>query len=508
MSGERKNIFRYLWDNPQYGMPALIILWAMLYFFFGYIISVNGQFGYDGNYYGTTAKKFYQQVFGGELTFYRIQRIFPSFVINTVLTIFSIPKENYFVVKLWQIYNMILLVICSFLWYRIAKIYELSLKYIWLGFFFAFVNFANLLVTFWYPVLTDATAFTLGFLLLYFHLKNNLTGKIIVSIIGALTWPSFMYYGILMIIFPMSSNVVFTDKKENQKFNILAYAIPFPFLFLSSYYIYKYFAFGQLFPYVKKAVPFIDILMPLAAVLNYFLMVYIFKIFLPEFGISKYIQFIINLIKGIKLKNVLISAVMYAAVFIPLGILSNPEAGGQSSSFMKVFYCISLYSTLKPLGYILVAITCYGPVFMIMYFYLKKYKHVAENLGFGVIVSFLITILLMFTSETRLVSNFIPFIVLFSVLVLREMNMSKRLFGVLILFSVILSKLYIPLNGIPIESQSAYEFPNQLAFMNTFTFSNEAYYIQLPIIGIMTVIVLLIVKNDKKRAAAAEIKTS
>lgn len=507
-AGERKNIFRYLWDNPQYGMPVLIAVWALLYFFFGYIISVNGQFGYDGNYYGTTAKKFYQQVFGGELTFYRIQRIFPSFIINTVLTIFSIPKENYFIVKLWQLYNMVLLLICSMLWYRIAKIYELSIRYIWLGFFFAFVNFANLLVTYWYPVLTDATAFTLGFFLLYFHLKDNLTGKIIVSIIGALTWPSFMYYGILMIIFPMSSSVVFTEKPGIQKFNIHAYLIPFPFLFLSSYYIYKYFAFGQLFPYVKKAVPFIDILMPLAAVLNYFLMVYIFKTFLPEFGISKYFQFAVNLLKGIKLKNVLISALMYAAVFIPLSILSNPEAGGQSSSFMKVFYCISLYSTLKPLGYILVAITCYGPAFILMYFLLSKYKHIAENLGFGVIVSFIITILLMFTSETRLVSNFIPFIVLFSVLVMQELNMSKRLFSVMILFSLILSKFYIPLNGIPVESQSAYEFPNQLAFMNTFTFSNVAYYIQLPIIGFMIIAVLWIIKDDKKKSGSSEIKTA
>ena len=225
-------------------------------------------------------------------------------------------------------------------------------------------------------------------------------------------------------------------------------------------------------------------------------MVYIFRIFLPSFNFSKYFQFAMNLFSGIKLKHVLISAVMYAIVFIPLKYLSNPEAGGQSSSFMKVFYCISLYSTLKPLGYILVAITCYGPLFIMMYFFMSRYKEIIESFGFGVLVSFIITVLLMFTSETRLVSNFIPFILLFTILVLKEMNMSKRLFGVLIAFSFILSKMYISLDGIPIESQSAYDFPNQLAFMNTFTFSNLAYYIQLPVIGLMSVIVIYLGKKD------------
>ena len=496
MIEKRKNIFHYIWDYPQYSMLALIAIWSFFYFFYGYVLSVNDGFGYDGNYYGTTAKKFYQQVFGGELTFYRIQRIFPSFIMSCLLTILNLPKENYYVVKLWQIYHMVLLQVCVLIWIRIANMYKLDLRYIWLGFFLGFVNFANVMVTFWYPVLTDLTAFTLGFLLLYFHLKNNLTGKIIISILGALTWPSFMYYGILMIIFPMNSNVVFSEKYEKHKINILAFLIPLPFLALSSYYIYKYMAFGQLFPYVKKAVPFIDSLLLIAAVLNYILMVYIFRIFLPSFNFSKYFQFAKNLFSGIKLKHVLISAVMYAIVFIPLKYLSNPEAGGQSSSFMKVFYCISLYSTLKPLGYILVAITCYGPLFIMMYFFMSRYKEIIESFGFGVLVSFIITVLLMFTSETRLVSNFIPFILLFTILVLKEMNMSKRLFGVLIAFSFILSKMYISLDGIPIESQSAYDFPNQLAFMNTFTFSNLAYYIQLPVIGLMSVIVIYLGKKD------------
>jgi hypothetical protein len=504
MSEKRKNIFRYLWENPQYSMPLIIFIWAFIYFFWGYIISVNNGFGYDGNYYGTTAKKFFQQVFGGELTFYRIQRVFPSFVISCFLNILNLPKENYYVVKLWQIYNMVLLQVCVLIWIRISKMYRLELKYVWLGFVFAIVNFANLVVTFWYPVLTDSTAFTLGFLLLYFHLKNNLTGKIVVSILGALTWPSFMYYGILMIIFPMSSKVVFAEEPDKKRINLMAFLIPVPFLFLSSYYIYKYFAFGQLFPYVKKAVPFIDVLFPVAIVLNYILMVYIFKTFLPSFSLKRYVQFITDLLKGIKLKHVLISVIMYAAVFTTLKYLSNPEAGGQSSSFMKVFYCISLYSTLKPLGYVLVAITCYGPAFILMYFFLKRYKPFMESLGFGVVISFLITILLMFTSETRLVSNFIPFIILFTILVLKDMNMSNRLYTVLIIFSLILSKFYIPLNGIPIEAESAYDFPNQLAFMNTFTFSNLAYLVQLPIIGTMIVTVILIVRKDTKMAELSE----
>jgi hypothetical protein len=188
-----KHTLLILWGNPKYSMPLILLIWGIFYTLFLPVINKNNGLGFDGVTYGTIIKDFYNLLLNEKLSSYQVQRIFPLFLADLILCVFNLPKEDFYIIKYFQIYNLILLIFCTFIWNGLSKIYSLDIKYIWLGFILGFLSFGIAEMTCYYPVLTDTTALFLGFSLLYFHLKNNLTGKVIITILGAFTWPSFLY---------------------------------------------------------------------------------------------------------------------------------------------------------------------------------------------------------------------------------------------------------------------------------------------------------------------------
>jgi len=493
-----KDAILYLGKNPQITMPLIILFWGIYYFFNGAVINVSNGLGYDGEYYAEITKHFYSLVFHNKLEFYIIQRIFPLFVVNSILTIFEIPKEDFFIVKVFQIYNLTLLVLCSVIWYRIAKIYKFDLKLLWIGFIFCFVNFGIGKHTLYYPILTDPTAFFLGFCLLYFHIKDNLIGKVITTFLGAFTWPTFIYMGIMMIIFPKNfktKNISGTGVSANK---YLAFIIPLPFLIMALYYINKYFISGSLYGgYQEVLIQIIPSLLYISSVLNFLVMSYFFFIFLPaNLPFSKYFQFLKEILFSIKIKNVLICILLFTIVNVFQKYFSSEFDQGEK--FLQIIYWVSfLKSCSKPLVYIITAITYFGPFFIILFFNLKNFKSHLKNLGIGVYLSFIIAAMLMFESNPREIINFVPFIVLLTVLVLKDLSIQKNLFILLTIFSLILSKFYLPIFIDTSTLEKCFQFPTQFYFMNSYQLSIVSYYIQGILIILMTIFVLIAIRKNK-----------
>ncbi|MEO8209041.1 MAG: hypothetical protein ABI840_00655 [bacterium] len=496
-----KNIFLIIWQNPKYSMPLILLLWGLFYIFFGAIINRENGLGFDGAHYGLIIKDFYNQLLGDRLNPYRLQRIFPLFLADLSLTIFKLPREDFYIIKFFQIYNLILLLLCSFIWNKISDIYRLDLIYIWLGFILGFINFGIAKMTFYYPVLTDTTAFALGFCLLYFHIKDNLPGKIIITILGAFTWPSFLYIGLLMIIFPVNSNFEFSFINNNRKKSLniyLAFILPLFFLMVSVYYVYKYLQ-GE--PFKDIYTPVFSHFLYLDTILNYSLMVYFFYSFLPK-GLSfeNCYLFLKKVIRNMKIKNILISVFIFAVIYIILKMFSNQGISGSSYTLEILINCISLYGISKPFAYVVTSVTYFGPCFIILFFFLKYFKSHLQNLGIGVYLSFVMCFLLLFTTETRIIINIFPVVVLLTVLVMKDFNLNKAMFFWICLFSFILSKVYIPMFNIPGDKATIKEFfnyPNQLFFMNMFTISKLSYYIQGIVILLISFFIIFKIKRTK-----------
>ncbi|HMS66453.1 MAG TPA: hypothetical protein PKD83_14510, partial [Ignavibacteria bacterium] len=267
-----KELIFNLWKRPKITMPLVILFWGVYYIFFGAIINVNYGFGYDGYFYGKIALNFIEQVFGHQLSFYRIQRILPSFIVSAALSILNIHKNTFNIIKAFQILNLVLLILSSFIWIEVCRHYKLNLKLIWIGFILWFLNFGIAKFTFYYPVLTDTTAFFLGFCLMYFHLKDNLTGKILVSLLGAFTFPTIHYFGALLIVFPINSKIE-PDSNIKEGSSIIKKALAFlfsiPFLLIANYYIRSYFQTGSLYLIIA---PVIDQLLYISAFINFIVM--------------------------------------------------------------------------------------------------------------------------------------------------------------------------------------------------------------------------------------------
>lgn len=479
-------------------MPVIVLIWGLIYFFFGAVINVNEGLGYtDGLLYGKITGNFYEYLFGNQISPYSIQRILPSFIVSSILSILNLPKDSFFIVKSFQVYNLMLIILTTFIWNRIAKISDFNLILTWSGFVLAFLNFGIAELTFFYPVLTDTTAFFLGFCLLYFHLKDSIAGKIIITILGAFTWPSFIYFGILLIIFPKISP--YTDFNfEKLKVNLLSFLLPVPFLVISIHYINNYFDTSAMFPMVSKSSTLMPQVLYASAVLNYFFMAYFFSLYVPAFSWKGYFKFIKKALQNVSVRNFIICIIIFSAVYLFRNYFGNEKAEGPQSSVKKLIYSISLYSVMKPFNYAVLAISYFGPCFVIYFFYIKKIKEHVLSLGWGLCVSFILVFLLLFTTEVRQIMNFFPFIVMITILFFQKIETDKKFLLLLTVFSFILSKVYIPLKGIPDSSYRIIDFPNQLFLMNSYICSNEGYLVQLVAVIIISAGMIYSIGNYSK----------
>lgn len=502
-----KHSFQTFLQNPKYSMPLVISVWGVLYILFGAVINTNNGLGFDGATYGSIIKDFYNLLLNNKLSPYQIQRILPLFLSDLTLSVSGLPKDDFYIIKFFQIYNLLLLIICCFIWYKISEMYSFDLKYIWTGFVLTFVSFGIAEMTFYYPVLTDTSAFFLGFCLLYFHLKDNLTGKIIVTILGAFTWPSFMYTGLLLIIFPVSSKLNFNFINDGKRpINVyIALIIPLILFIASIVNVKEYFSvksFDNITTPVFSSFLYID------AVLNLILMTYLFYCLLPGkitfYGLTHLVK---SLMQNLRLKNIITGIIIFSSVYLLQRILSSSQSTYLDPSYGRLIYAISVYSVTKPVVYYVTAVTYFGPCFILLFLFMKYFKNHLLKFGFGFYFSFIIVLILVFMSETRLIINFLPFILLVTVLFLKDINLNKYVLSLLCIFSFILSKVYIPMYKIPEDNaiyRDYFSFPNQFFFMNIYTISKPAYIIQGIIILLMSVYIFIKIRKTTANADNAD----
>lgn len=435
---------------------------------------MDAGLGYDGHYYGHIARRFFSMVFGQQVDSYRIQRIFPSFVVYIFMNAFGISSSFHKIITSFQIYNLILLQICSVVWCKISAMYNFNLKYVWLGFVFWFLNFGVAEMAFYYPVLTDISAMCIGFCLLFAHLKNNLALKIILTFIGGFTWPVFIFLGILLIIFPMNlkpdfAGIVFEKQKKISRFYI--YLLPLPFLAFGIYKLTEYFRDNVS---LDLDTEIIGPAFYISLILNYFLTVYFFSVYIPDYlSLKNLISIVKKTLLSVKPSAVLISVSLYLIILIIQKYLSNDNP--VSGSYLQLFQYISLYGASKPFVYFITYINYFGPVFIVFFLYLKYIVRCISDFGIGFYLFFMIPVLTVFATEARLNIYVLPFIILPVVMLLNNLKIRKSTFILFAVISFIFSKIYVPMHNVPDRIPDKMTFNNQLLFMNFHTISVNSY---------------------------------
>jgi hypothetical protein len=206
---------------PHLLMTAILLVVSVIAMFWGERMTAHDGLGWDGRFYVDLAKSFETSVFVEKMDSYHTQRIVPSGIVHYSLRLLGMPLDNTHILWAFRIYNLLLLMLCCWFWKRIADELDLSEGGRWLGFMGLFVSFAIMKMGFYYPNMTDITALTLGLAMIHTYMRRQQWGLFAVTLIGAFTWPSIVYGGVLMLLWPRDAKVFDGDDEKASGLNIL-----------------------------------------------------------------------------------------------------------------------------------------------------------------------------------------------------------------------------------------------------------------------------------------------
>lgn len=482
-----KEIFKNISQYSNIIMFCLVLIYGVIYLLIGGVIPVNSGYGWDGQFYRDIVKNFDLSLFSSKtLNIYRIQRIFPSGVLSIFLKTFQFPLSDSSILFGFQIFTLISLLLSVVTYNGIINELKINLLYQWLGFFGLFFNYAVLKQFFYYPVLTDQFAFLLGLLLFYFYIKNNLLGLIIITLIGSFTWPLFIYFGIIFIIFPFGKKIDF--KSNNLASLLLSLGITF-ILFLDYFWLLD-------FQKVSMPEGTIQIWTGLLFLSIIFATLYIFKgvkTLLAGFGFPT-VKSVFNLDFLIRL---VLSIFLYIGVNYIFELFSS-DAASTLSTFTFIQRVV-LASVVRPFIYFISHVVYFGPIIVLILLLWRKICDRLKTFGLGVFLFLGLNLALSLNSESRTLIAAFPAFVIFLIFALGDIKLSYWFYWSFFLASIILSKVWISLGSVSFDG-GYFRFPYQWYFMHYGPWiSNQMYILQGLIVFVILFVFFILIKKDIER---------
>lgn len=133
---------------------------------------------------------------------YRGRRILPSFALHYVLRAIHVSATTANVILAFAVLNIALLLVAVVWWLNAADELWIGLNGKWLGVVGLIVSYANLKMPLYYPALTDTAAFATGAACMLFYLKRRTVALWVAAFVGGFIWPTITYFGFLLLAFP------------------------------------------------------------------------------------------------------------------------------------------------------------------------------------------------------------------------------------------------------------------------------------------------------------------
>ena len=439
-------------------MILLIFLFSAGKSMWGELISIGRGFGWDGGIYGDVAMDFYKEVFVNQLFEFNFQRILPSAIVHYGLRLMGSELNRDSAILGFQTLNIIALVVGLFVWGKIADELRLNIRTRWLAFIGLYLNYAFLKQMFFYPVLTDALAFTLGILALYCYLKKWRWGLLLLVVVAGFTWPLMVIGLLILLAFPRQDTVPFSVPGRLNLWSALGLSL----IWLSAVYFYQFIE-GR---YPEFGLPIYKPALWLSIPLGLAYVFWLFYFALDEkslFSPRTYFQ-------QINWTSVLLGIMAFMGLRWIVMTFSLPGGLGNSWYFTR----LSLDTVNRPLIFLLAHVVYFGPFVLLTVFVFKRFVGCMHRFGLGMSLFMLMHLVLTLDSETRHLVNVMPFFVAFTALAANDLQWPHKYYWGLAVLAIITSKAYIrfgPLTGIE------YDFPRQWYFMNHGPWINQAMYL-------------------------------
>jgi hypothetical protein len=425
-------------------------------------IQFSDRLKWDGENYIHYALHFPEAAFGQTVNIYYFQRILPSGMVYGVAQLFNIPLTEQKVFYIFLGLNIGLIFISFGIWLLVCKQLNLSKRGKALGFTGLFINFALLKMAFYYPVLTDVMAFTLGLSLLYFYLKQYTVGLLLIGVIGAFTFPTVFYSALLLFIFPVEQLQTMAASKYLFWNNLLAVmSATFFLLLVIIFYYYRD------VPLINPAPGFV-LMISIAAALAY---VYFASRAFYRTGL--YLHSIKNFNAWTRA-----SAAIGVLVVVYILLFQGASNGPSPLNYKGFLANIVVSAIANPLTFLVSHAVYLGPVFLVLLYFIKPFIKQVNGYGLGLHLLIVGYVLLSINAETRLFINAWPFFVAFLCKALEGVKLPHSFYIFCLLFALALSKFWYRID-VAYFSENYLNFPEQKYFMSIGPWmSDEMYLLQ------------------------------
>ena len=421
---------RHDFFNSTSLMILIVLVMGTISIFFGEKIEANNGLGYDGKRYAEITQNFPQYVLHNQLSPYRIQRILPSAIVHYTLKSLGVPLEYRNIIRGFELYNLALILITIYVWSLISYELKLGIKGKWLGFLALYINFPLAKLNYYYPVLTDTSAFALGIILLYCFLKDNRVGVLFVTIAGAFTWPTMMYYGIILYLLPRRE---ITHGPAKPCLDVTL-AISSSAIVLSGIIYYYFIRHSDIYP--SSVVPLVDRVVYLSIAV---VILYVFFSLRPIFDYDQLYN--TKHLTKIDPKRLIVISV----VFVSIRILQYFLAGPGSSP--KILELTCMLAIQRPFIFYLSHVIYYGPIILLTCLLWNRICRISHQFGIGLTLFMLMNIMLSLNSESRFLIPFFPFIVTLTVKSTEELRWRSSYYWFFAILCLLYSKIWLGINA-------------------------------------------------------------
>ncbi|MFH1360510.1 MAG: hypothetical protein ABIJ41_05680 [Candidatus Omnitrophota bacterium] len=451
-------------------MITLALLIGLAGFFFGEKAPQAGSLG-DEKYYLLITKFFQPLVFEHGLDDYRLQRILPCALVHYSLKLFSIPLTIDNIVHAFGFINVLLLGLIAYVWCLISDEIRLSQQGRWLGAIALFCNFHILKYIPYIQVSTDLFAYAITLSLIYFYLKNNVWALLSLVVIGSFIWPTILYTGTILILFPRDQHAL---KETSPAPLFLNFALPIGlsvFVLWKMQMILKVLHSGAIYAYGIFSMGSNRPIMSVIYVSIGIVIAYLFATLSPLFNQGELYQ-------GKYWTRHLRPTRWIMAVSVIMVVKLILYYGAVKHDARPLDYLITnllIVSAMQPGAFLVSHVMYFGPVVLFLFFLWKPFCRLIQECGPGLLLCMVLVVVFALDSESRKQMNTFPFLVPFLIKAMDQLTIKRIHFWVLGLLSLVFSKVWLPIHAWP-WSGKVLEFPDQFYYMNMGPWMSHAMY--------------------------------
>jgi hypothetical protein len=504
-------------------LPLIAGALALVVFSFGDRTSWNAGYGYDGVTYGAIAQDFPGAVSGtapvpnpgagpdtasGRLgpppkgvDGYYVKRIVPSALVWTTAKAVGLKPTPREVVRVFALWTVALVVVIALLWCLAADSLRLTAEQKMLGWMALILNYAALKASAYFPVTTDIFAYAEGTALLYFWTRRNSFGIAAVSLLGAFTWPTILWFGLALLVYPLDRRVLAPEsarpRRLDRKNVIVAGAAAAAFLAILVYWrsiITKGGTFNT--PPLHKIWSVAPYLLPLGILLATAFVFWTLRWLLPLWDRAD----LVRLARPLWGPRAAAGALIVVLVFVLQHVIARRS--GYLTETGLVHESLP-FSALFPGLFAVTVVGYFGPLVALGGLRWRSVTRALHAHGIGitlVALAFLGSVLLV---EARKALPTYPLLVPFFVMALGDMRGRRFFLGAFAAVSLVASRFWLHIGHWPFDFRTLRDFPAERFHMATGIWTSwQMYLLQLGV-GVAATLLLVRLLRSRSRPLAA-----